>query len=161
MASPLKIPLREPPLHGRFGVQRKHDIHTGIDLYAEEGTKIYAIESGQVISVVPFTGIPAESPWWLDTDAVMVEGPYGVILYGELSTDLKAGDFVFEGDIIGSVKRVLKKDKGKPVAMLHIECYTSGTKEPVWWNIGEIQPSNLLDPTPLVEKFYVPKQESI
>lgn len=155
MFKPLQKELHEPPPEGRFGAVRKHDVHTGVDLYTDVGDRVYAIESGMVVAVVPFTGIPAGSPWWLDTDALMIEGVSGVILYGEIVTEFKVGDFVFAGDRLGEVKRVLKKDKGKPVSMLHLECYTPGTKEPVWWNLGEPQPECLLDPTFLVEKYYV------
>lgn len=150
MHPPLKTKISLPPYEGQFGAIRKHDIHTGIDLYADVGTKVYAMESGTVVAVLDFTGLAAESPWWLDTKAVMVEGPSGVILYGEIETDLKPGDYVFEDDLIGSVLRVLKKDKGKPLAMLHLELYTVGTKEPVWWKLNESKPDNLLDPTNLI-----------
>jgi hypothetical protein len=111
------------------------------------------MESGTIVAIVPFTGIMAESPWWHDTKAIMVEGDSGVILYGEINPaeNLTEGDFVFEGDFLGTVLRVLKKDKGKPVAMLHLECYSPGTKEPVWWNLKDSKPENLLDPTPLIE----------
>lgn len=152
--SPLKTEFQEPPLSGRFGAIREHDIHTGVDLFAPEGTIVHAIEPGMVVAVVPFTGIAAESPWWLDTQAVMVEGASGVILYGEVTPFREVGDFVFGGTTIGTVKRVLKKDKGKPVSMLHLECYVPGTTEPVWWKLNEPQPKELLDPTFLVEKHY-------
>mgnify|MGYP001225525882 CR=1 FL=1 len=155
MQPPVKIPIHKPTPDGQFGAVRKHDTHTGVDLYAEAGTKVYAIEAGTIVANVSFTGIAAESPWWLDTGAVMIEGDSGVILYGEIESDLKSGDYVFEGDLIGVVLRVLKKDKGKPLAMLHLELYTPGTKEPAWWRLGESKPETLVDPTPLVESFYV------
>lgn len=153
----MRQPIKEitlPGPEGSFAAVRKHDVHTGIDLYAEVGTKVVAMESGTIVAIVPFTGILAESPWWLDTKAIMVEGDSGVILYGEIdpNENLAVGDFVFEGDFLGTIKRVLKKDKGKPLAMLHLECYTKGTVEPVWWHLDKPQPDNLLDPTPLVEK---------
>jgi len=152
MRQPLKT-MHPISAEGSFGAIRKHDIHTGVDLYADVGARVTAMESGTIVAIVPFTGIMAESPWWLDTQAIMVEGDSGVILYGEISPseDLKVGDFVFEGDFLGCVKRVLKKDKGKPVAMLHLECYSAGTKEPVWWRLDEPQPQNLKDPTSLIE----------
>jgi murein DD-endopeptidase MepM/ murein hydrolase activator NlpD len=152
MRSPIKE-MKMPGAEGMFGAVRKHDIHTGVDLYADVGTKVTAMESGTVVAIVPFTGIMAESPWWHDTKAIMVEGDSGVILYGEINPadNLHIGDFVFEGDFLGTVLRVLKKDKGKPVAMLHLECYSPGTKEPVWWNLNESKPENLLDPTPLIQ----------
>lgn len=155
MRSPLKISVHKPPAEGQFGAVRKHDTHTGVDLYAEVGTKVCAMEAGTVVASVPFTGIAAESPWWLDTSCVMIEGASGVILYGEIETQLKVGDFVFEGDLVGTILRVIKKDKGKPLAMLHLVLYTAGTKEPVWWRLGESKPENLFDPTSLIEKHYV------
>lgn len=142
-----------PPEDAKFGAVRKYDVHTGIDLYVDAGTKVCAMEPGMVVAVCDFTGIAAESPWWLDTKAVMVEGASGVVLYGEIDTVLNKGDYVFEGDTIGHVLRVIKKDKGKPLAMLHLELYTPGTTEPVWWKLEEKQPENLLDPTRLIE-FY-------
>jgi len=150
MKNPLaQMPVLPLPEEARFGAVRKHDVHTGIDLYAEAGTKVCAMEAGTVVAVVDFTGIAAESPWWLDTKAVMVEGASGVILYGEIETILNVGDYVFEGDTIGHILRVLKKDKGKPLAMLHLELYTHGTTVPVWWKHEDKQPENLLDPTDL------------
>ncbi len=59
--------------------------------------------------------------------AIMIEGESGVILYGETyEPSLKVGDKVSEGQQIGNVKRVLKKDKGLPMTMLHIELYEHG-----------------------------------
>lgn len=156
MRSPIKE-MKLPGPEGSFAAVRKHDIHTGVDLYADVGTRVTAIEKGTIVSIVPFTGIMAESPWWLDTKAIMVEGDSGVILYGEIapSEELKVGDFVFEGDFLGTVMRILKKNKGKPVAMLHVECYTPGTKEPVWWKLDDPKPENLIDPTPMLEKCLI------
>lgn len=155
MKNPLSKYPPLPPDEGKFGAIRKHDIHTGIDLYCSVGSKVYAMESGEVVSVAHFTGMLAESPWWNDTMAVMVEGQSGVVLYGEIEPVVSEGDFVFAGDLIGTVKQVLKKDKGKPLAMLHLEWYTPGTREAVWWKHGEKKPENLLDPTILLGKINV------
>lgn len=155
MKSPLRTPIHQPPIDGRFGAVRQYDIHTGVDLYAEPGTKVYAMEPGSVVTVEAFTGMMADSPWWLDTKAVMVKGESGIILYGEIDPMVSVGDHVFEGDLIGTVLRVLKKDKGKPVSMLHLELYTPDTTTSVWWKLGESKSDNLLDPTTLLEPFYV------
>lgn len=151
MRQPIKtiVPISA---EGSFAAVRKHDIHTGVDLYCDVGTKVSAMEGGMVVAVLPFTGIMADSPWWLDTQAVMVESDTRVILYGEIDPCVKVGDYVFPGDPVGSVLRVIKRDKGKPLAMLHLECYTLGTREPVWWKHNDPQPENLIDPTPLVEE---------
>lgn len=132
---------------GAFGSVRKHDIHTGIDLYCQPGTEVFAAEAGTVVSVVNFTGVAADSPWWNDTKAVMIEGVSGVILYGEIEECVMVGDKILAGQIIGQVKTVLKNNKGKPMTMLHLELYAAGTTLPVWWHHSQPQPANLIDPT--------------
>jgi len=71
---PIKNPYQWPDHPGTFGAIRKFDIHTGVDLYCDHGTKVYSIEPGLVISVENFTGSLAESPWWNDTQAVLIKG---------------------------------------------------------------------------------------
>ena len=119
-----------PPQHGRFGFPRKHDVHTGFDLYCQDNESVYAIESGFVTDISHFTGeftTPDPMPWWENTMAMAIEGKSGVILYGEIyEPSLKIGDKVVEGQQIANVKRVLKTDKGLPTTMLHIELYKRG-----------------------------------
>lgn len=149
-----EIPQNSHP--GAFGSVRKFDIHTGVDLYCDEGAPIYAVESGWVVAIEEFTGPNAESPWWHETLAVLVKGISGVVCYGEVSVDflprcgepfLHVGDKLNQGDLIGWSKQVLKKDKGKPMCMLHLELYVSGTDETVWWKKDQKKPDCLLDPT--------------
>ncbi len=139
-----KIYLDKIPMHGRFGAERKHDIHTGLDLYCLPGDQVYAIEDGVVVNVCDFTGSKADSPWWRDTKAVLVKGKSGVLLYGEIETDLEAGEDVEEGDLIGIVKTVLKVDKGLPMTMLHMELYDADyTGDGEWWPLEQPQPAKL------------------
>jgi len=67
---------------GAFGVRRKFDVHTGVDLYCENGDEVISIEDGIVVAVEPFTGEIAGFPWWNNTYAVAVLGKSGVINYG-------------------------------------------------------------------------------
>ena len=152
------IPSGDEP--GGFGFNRKYDIHTGVDLYTQQWESVFTIEAGIVVNVLPFTGILADSPWWFDTQAVMVEGESGVILYGELKPIVKVGDVLEEGSYIGSVERVLKQDKGKvpSTSMLHMELYKHGTREPVWWKLEEDKPEVLLDITTLLQKQWERKK---
>ena len=153
-------PLRRPKqdivrsLPGSFGSCRKHDIHTGVDLYCPEGESVWAVEPGKILKVEQFTGARAESPWWEDTWAVFVEGESGIVVYGELSYPVPqgAGSFVSGGALVGWVQRVLKEDKGRPTSMLHLELYSKGGECPVWWHHDENQPKNLLDPTKLLRE---------
>ena len=41
---------------GAFGVTRKYDMHTGVDMYCKEGDIVIAMEQGIVIAVEYFTG---------------------------------------------------------------------------------------------------------
>lgn len=142
---------------GMFGAIRKHDIHTGIDLYTVENSPVYAMEAGIVVGIEDFTG-PPESPWWLPTQAVLVEGISGVLLYGEISTQLNEGDTIMEGEVIGYVRPVLPEHKvrndipGHSRFMLHMELYKHNTRKSVIWTLGADRPENLLDPTALIMK---------
>ena len=141
---------------GAFGAIRKFDIHTGIDLYCEDGTPVYAVEDGVIVSIEDFTGPEAGSPWWNSTKAVLIEGDNGVIVYGEIEPDgMQIGTHVIGGMPLGFVKQVLKKDKGvTPTSMLHFEWLKHGTRQTYWWYHDEGKPDNLLDPTELIGRIY-------
>lgn len=151
-----KTEIPKYPHPGSFGYVRKNHIHEGVDLYANEGDNVIAIEDGEVKSIIPFTGEIAESPWWNNTYSILIEHKGYTINYGELipEENLKIGDKIKAGEVIGKIKTVLLKDKGRPMAMLHLEMYTSGTKEPIKeWKINSKQPEGLLDPTGLLEEL--------
>lgn len=156
----MRFPLDEftwPGKEGQFGTARKHDIHTGIDLYCRQGEEIYAIEAGVVVKYDWFTGERAEpsSPWWNNTLALAIKGKSGVIVYGELTAYdgvHRVGTLIREGETLGRVEQVLKEDKGKvpSTSMLHLELYK---EYPGFWHEWELctyKPENLLDPTPLL-----------
>ena len=144
---------------GSFGAVRKHDVHTGVDLYTREGAPVFAMESGKVVSIEQFTG-GEESPWWLPTWAVLVEGASGVIVYGEIAPEVTRDSLVNEGDLIGRVLPVLREDKvredipGHSRFMLHLELHVSGTRKTSWWNLNEPQPDGLLDPRPILSRAW-------
>lgn len=149
----IEIPLKSHV--GAFGVKRKHHMHEGVDLYAEEGEFVVAMEDGIVVYVGPFTGPQAGTPWWRDTQMVMIEGASGVIAYGEIEAapGLDVGRKVLARELIGKLVPVLTKDKGRPMTMLHVELYDSGTKQPVTeWPLNAEKPKHLQDPTPLLLK---------
>lgn len=141
---------------GAFGVVRKHDIHTGVDLYCEKGDKVYAMETGVIIAIEYFTGPSIGMPWWNDTMAVAILGKSGIINYGEISpsTFIRVGDTISEGDEIGYVTPVLIKDKGKvkvpSTSMLHLELYSEYHNRWEEWELNEPKPTNLEDPTQLL-----------
>lgn len=140
------LPVQGHP--GAFGVRRKNHTHEGVDLYAPQGTPVCAVEAGLVVRVAPFTGPQAGLPWWLDTSAVWVEGETGVVLYGELQPAVEKGVAVAAGQLLGHVSRVLAKDKGRPMAMLHLELHTALSREAPEWLVHDERPAVLRDPTP-------------
>jgi 3-polyprenyl-4-hydroxybenzoate decarboxylase len=150
----------EIPLHphvGSFGIRRRHDCHKGVDLYAEVGTAVYAVEFGIVVDICPFTGHSAGFPFWEDTVGVYIEGNSGIVVYGELGElkeGLKIGDFVPKSNYIGQVARIIKNDKGRPMSMLHLELHKKGHVHTGQWELGKEKPEGVLDPTPYLIKSY-------
>lgn len=131
-------------------MRRRHHVHEGVDLYAPEGTPVLAVEDGTVVRIEPFTGPQAGSPWWHDTWAVWVEGVTGAVVYGEVRprSDLREGQNVAAGDRLGEVIPVLRHDKGRPLAMLHLELHEPGAREAPEWPCEGPRPVTLRDPTP-------------
>ena len=159
---PWEIPL--PPHDGAFGTRRKHDNHTGIDLYCPTGTPVHAVEDGVVARVEAFTGAAVGSPWWNDTNIVLVKGPSGVVGYGEVKEDpdIKPGVPVKRGQRLGVTLQVMTHQKhGRPMTMLHIELYkdegffTDAASTTEWWYHDQPQPSRLLDPTKKLRQAWI------
>lgn len=122
------------PHPGCFGYPRKDTFHTGVDLYTNDGELVFNMETGKVVSIEHFTGEWDNSPWWNNTDCILVEGASGVICYGEVDvrTDIKIGDTIQRGQIIARIKRVIKEGRERPEitgwspSMLHVEWYPHG-----------------------------------
>lgn len=150
-ATETEIPLASHP--GAFGVVRANHVHEGVDLYGQPGDTVFAMEAGVVVARRAFTGTAAGSPWWGDTECVLVEGASGVLNYGEVAprANLEPGTRVEAGEPLGTLVTVLLKDKGRPRTMLHLERYVAGTREPVReWPLGAEQPPALRDPSALL-----------
>jgi hypothetical protein len=153
LAARTPIPKQGEP--GAFGSRRKHDTHTGVDLYCVSGDLVSAVEDGRIVNIEQFTGKAVGSPWWLDTWAILVEGESGVVAYCELERPTSnmlwhIGMYIRTSDSLGRVTRVLPRDKGLPHTMLHLELYTAGTRTTSWWR--EERPRNMLDPTPFLQR---------
>lgn len=149
-----KTEIPEYPHPGSFGYIRKNHTHEGVDLYANEGDAVYAMEDGVVTKIIPFTGEIANSPWWNNTYSILVKHHAFSLNYGELIPveNLKDGDIVKAGDIIGHIRTVLLIDKGRPMAMLHLEMYDKDTSEPITeWTLGSEKPKNLMNPTDMLK----------
>ena len=141
---------------GSFAYERRHHIHEGIDLYANQGDSVFACEDGEIVLVEWFTGEKSvdNSHWWNNTQALMVLGESGVIVYGEILTDLKVGDHVSRGSKLGTIETVLTKDKGRPMSMLHLELHKHESRSTFEWLPGCTKNEMLLDPTEQIEYAY-------
>lgn len=147
------IPENNSP--GSFGHTRSYYFHPGVDLYCPENTYVVACEAGRVVNIEEFTGPLADppSPWWNTTYSILIEGKSGVLGYCELhpATYLKHDILVEEGDFLGTIIPVLKRDKGNGTTMLHFEQYSTGTFSHATWHHEESKPENLIDPTPFLQ----------
>lgn len=138
------------PHLGAFGVKRTNGgKHTGIDLYSEDGEDVFAVEDGIVVGIEHFTGEWDNTPWWNNTDCILVEGYSGVVCYGEIKTHLNIGDKVIRGQHIANVVRVIKERlhpeiEGWKPNMLHLELY----KHKVRKASVHFSEDELVDPTP-------------
>jgi phosphopantothenoylcysteine decarboxylase len=166
---PRQLFIPKAPHPGSFGAVRRHDIHTGVDLYTQDGAEVFAVETGVIVDIVDFTGSKVTDKdgkpmsWWNDTKAVLIKGLSGVVVYGEIEPlqYLKVGSKVSLGQPIGQVKAVLPPNKIRldiphhSTAMLHIELYESIAAEAEFrwdlWPVGGEKPNGLLDPTPYLK----------
>jgi murein DD-endopeptidase MepM/ murein hydrolase activator NlpD len=148
---PLKKSLILPDELGSFGYVRKFHTHEGIDLYGEQNESVFAVEDGIVVGIEWFTGeyTNPKTDWWNNTQGLLVEGESGVVVYGEIliNKDIKIGNQINRGQKVGELETVLKKDKGRPMTMLHLELYEKGIKKTGEWDHGNPKPEGLLDPT--------------
>tara|TARA_R110002167_G_scaffold45083_1_gene135548 strand:- start:24523 stop:25065 length:543 start_codon:yes stop_codon:yes gene_type:complete len=148
------LPINNHP--GAFGNARKYNFHEGIDLYGKEGDWVLAMNAGVVVSNQAFTGPNVGHDWWLPTDAVTVKSDTEYFVYGELKSDLKVGDTVKEGQLIGKLVPVLPPEKIRSYipehsnVMLHLEKWNF-KYDPVvgWkpWTTRDDRPEWLEDPT--------------
>jgi phosphopantothenoylcysteine decarboxylase len=162
------IPTNHP---GGFGFARKLSRHTGVDLYTWHGEPVSAMEGGTIVNIEPFTGPSDGSPWWNNTNAVLIEGRSGVICYGEIAprAGRKSGQKVKRGDMIGQVLQVVKDGKERPdivghsKAMLHVELYKHGRHDAsTSWKLDAPQHDYMLDPTPLlIDSLGAPKERLV
>lgn len=164
------IPSRGEP--GGFLEHRGDRKHCGLDIYAEQGCNVFAIESGVVIFVDIFTS-KEMIPYWNTTYQIIIKGESGLFYrFAELNDFLvKRNEQVTEGQIIGHVGQVLHKDaiteksplyiqrlkKQNHCSMLHLEIYNS---EPIdsemylggnWF--GNNKPEKALDPAKILKNI--------
>ncbi len=164
------LPTTNTP--GSFWEDRKDRRHCGIDLYAEQGADVMAIESGKVIATGIMTA-PEFIHYWNVTHYVIIKNQDGTFWkYGEMEEIfVKKGELITEGQLLGQVGLVLnsskinedsplyiQKLKHKNPSMLHLELFSSNPiaehKKYLGGNWFEKQrPKNLLDPAIKLQKI--------
>ena len=154
---------------GSFWEDRGDRHHAGVDLYAPAGSRVAAIEDGEVISTGVFTS-PDMVPYWNRTYQVTISHISGIFCrYAELGTvSVREGTHVRGGEVIGSVGEVLDLSRIGPEAplyirslkehghgsMLHFEAFSAAPGPATAyrggnWFTGE-KPAHLLDPVPVL-----------
>jgi hypothetical protein len=148
IAHEVEIPFQPHP--GGFGFTRTHHVHEGADLYTPDGSPVYACEAGTVSHVGIFTGPEIGTPWWHTTHSITVQnvGDAKYNIYGELTpvSGIQEGVNIKKGQLLGHIKTVLTKDKGRPMSMLHLERYSATSpKQREVWNVGSPAPEGIED----------------
>ena len=159
-----QIPEKGEP--GCFWEDRDDRRHCGVDIYAPEGSKVLAIESGYIIDAGVFTD-PENSSFWKKTYYIVIKTKEKVMYkYAELQEIVVTiGDYVESGELVGKVGSALNTDvigpdspfyirelvhKGNP-SMLHLELYKAPIIEVKLYQsgnyFGKEKPSSLIDPT--------------
>lgn len=145
------LSYRTTPRH--FGAARSGGRkHAGCDLYAPEGTPVYAIADGTVRR--------APAHFYQGTFAVEIEHPgIGIARYCEIAPvtagvpALKEGDAVRAGQQIGAIGRM----RAVTATMLHFQLYQGTGKGPLTdpSHTPYMRRADLQDPAPLLDALPV------
>ena len=159
--------------NGRFWENRQDRFHCGVDIYAPHKSPVYAIETGRIVSIHPFTS-PLILAYWNNTIAVVLEGESGYLYkYAELeSAEVDIGDCVQCGDNLGRVGRVLNVNhidcrapeyiqqlkENKHPSMLHFEVYKHRPYILDFYSGGNLfsdhKPEHLCDPAIVLNRQF-------
>ena len=132
----------------RSGGQRKH---AGCDLYAPEGTDVYAMEDGTVlVAPYPFYG----GTYALEIDHLKYIGRYTEIK--EAAPGIRRGVKVKKGQLIASVGKITTKN-GTVLQMLHFEMYEGNENGSLTdrSNPPFMRRNDLIDPTDTLDKAVI------
>lgn len=117
--------------------------HIGIDLFANFGDPVVAIEDGEIVDFRPFCCGDRKT-----SNSLLVAHANVVANYGEVAPDslrrngLSVGSRVRAGQIIAYVGR----NPGGS-SMIHFETYAPGTRRTNRWLKNQPRPANVLNPT--------------
>ncbi len=130
-----------------FGAPRNNGKrkHAGCDLYAPPGTPVFAVADGTVLSFRPF---------YLGSNAIVVEHPDFLVRYGEVRTKLApgvaVGGIVRKGQKIGEVSQLA----GLDISMVHFEMYSGSLSGALTVATGPFKRrADLIDPTEILDRW--------
>lgn len=119
--------------------------HAGVDLYSPTYTEVISIHKGIVRNIKLF---------YRNTYAIEIENKTILYRYCEIIPvlDLKAGDTVEEGQIIGYIAQIDSIN----ITMLHLEMYSQAAKGELTnkKNKPFLRRSDLIDPTYKLKELY-------
>jgi murein DD-endopeptidase MepM/ murein hydrolase activator NlpD len=117
--------------------------HVGVDLFANAGDTVIAIEEGVILANYPFLrAATGEMSWCVLIAHTGYVGTYGEVQAGLTDVwDLRIGDRVQAGQFIANIS-----DTGQ----LHFETYDPGATHNISWPNGAQQPLGVRDPTPFL-----------
>jgi murein DD-endopeptidase MepM/ murein hydrolase activator NlpD len=97
---------------GSFWENRDDRHHCGVDIYAPKGSRVVAVESGEVVGVGQFSS-PEILPYWNRTYYILIKHHDGIVSkYAELEkVNVKVGDSVRAGQAIAQVGSVLNPER--------------------------------------------------
>lgn len=165
---------------GSFWEDRGNSRHTGVDIYAPEGSPVIAVADGIVLQVTEFT-TPNLLPYYNQTHSILIKHFDGAILhYAHLgNVRVSPGEIVSAGDEIGALGAVLNFEcvdrtaprhirnlkRAEHSSILHLEMYDR-VPEFCLHTIGgnalnKITPDGLLDPTDYLTTIEMEQPESV
>jgi murein DD-endopeptidase MepM/ murein hydrolase activator NlpD len=112
--------------------------HAAVDVGAQDGDKVVAIDDGEVLKLVTGYQIGA------GLQAVAIRHPDADYIYAEIQVTAVPGQRVKAGDVIGVVRQ---NDSGPGHQMLHLEAWQTGMVPDAFkpWYVGQAAPPGLLD----------------
>lgn len=120
--------------------------HAGVDLFANAGDAVIAVQDGTVIGFYPFLRAATGEMSY----ALLIAHDGYVANYGEVrensltAHNLSIGTRVRAGQRIATVS---------DTAQLHFETYASGTTRNYSWNYHAERPAAVIDPTPRLQSL--------
>jgi murein DD-endopeptidase MepM/ murein hydrolase activator NlpD len=117
--------------------------HVGVDLFANPGDGVIAIEAGRIIAFYPFLRARTGEMSY----ALLVAHDGYVANYGEIRANALEANHLAIGDEVEAGQRI---GEISDTAQLHVETYAEGTTHGHAWPHGAPAPANVMNPTALL-----------